>query len=273
MTKRWCKGLLFALSALPGGRTAVRAERATGARAAARDLAFDGGWNLPMWAAQRKGLFEAQGVAVQLAYTPTSGFLVASVLDGKSDIAFAAVDNLIAYQEGQGEAKIPDNPDLVAFMGGDGGFLSVVAAPSITVVRGPQGQDGVRRRDDDRLRVRDARARRPQRPRGGRRQVTCARAAPRTATAILSPASTTRRCCARRSSCSRENRGYHVIATRRNARRVPGHRRARAAELGARARSAAGRLPQGYKAATDLARTTARIATSSRRCSSRTSAT
>ena len=26
-----------------------------------RVLAFDGGWNLPMWVAQRKGLFEAQG--------------------------------------------------------------------------------------------------------------------------------------------------------------------------------------------------------------------
>ena len=60
---------------------------------------------------------------MQLAYTPSSGFLVASVLDGKSDIAFAAIDNVIAYQEGQGEAKVADNPDLFAFMGGDGGFI------------------------------------------------------------------------------------------------------------------------------------------------------
>ena len=110
-----------------------------------RVLAFDGGWNLPMWAAQRNGFFEAQGLAVQLSYTPNSGFLVTSVLDGKADIALAAIDNLVAYQEGQGEAKIADNPDLFAFMGGDGGFLSVVArARRSTVVRRPQGQDAFR---------------------------------------------------------------------------------------------------------------------------------
>jgi hypothetical protein len=72
-------------------------------------------------AAQRNG--SPGRTAVQLAYTPSSGFLVASVLDGKSDIAFAAIDNVIAYQEGQGEAKVADNPDLFAFMGGDGGFI------------------------------------------------------------------------------------------------------------------------------------------------------
>src|SRR4051812_38238130 len=74
-----------------------------------RVIAFDGGWNLPIWAGQRQGFFEANGIAVQLAYTPSSAFLVQSLFDGKSDIATAAIDNLIAYQEGQGEAKIPDN--------------------------------------------------------------------------------------------------------------------------------------------------------------------
>src|SRR6478752_3023631 len=105
-----------------------------------RVLAFDGGWNLPLWAAQRNGSFEAEGLAVQLTYTPSSGFLVASVLDGKSDIAFAAIDNVIAYQEGQGEAKVADNPDLFAFMGGDGGFISIVAAPTITSVKELKGR-------------------------------------------------------------------------------------------------------------------------------------
>ncbi|NDP42171.1 MAG: ABC transporter substrate-binding protein [Aromatoleum sp.] len=96
-----------------------------------RVITFDGGWNLPVWAAQRQGYFETQGVAVQMTYTPSSGFLVAGLLDGKFDIGLALVDNLFAYQEGQGEAKIPDNPDLFAFMGSDGGFLSVVAAPAV----------------------------------------------------------------------------------------------------------------------------------------------
>jgi len=95
-----------------------------------RVITFDGGWNLPVWAAQRQGFFEANGVAVQLTYTPNSGFLVMGLLDGRFDVGLALVDNLVAYQEGQGEAKIPENPDLFAFMGGDGGFLSVVASPA-----------------------------------------------------------------------------------------------------------------------------------------------
>ena len=98
---------------------------------ALRVITFDGGWNLPLWAAQRQGFFEAQGLAVQLSYTPTSVFLVTAMLEGRADIAFAGFDNVVAYQEGQGEAKIPDNPDLFAFIGGDGGFLAIVAAPAV----------------------------------------------------------------------------------------------------------------------------------------------
>jgi ABC-type nitrate/sulfonate/bicarbonate transport system substrate-binding protein len=109
----------------------------TGAQAPARPMApvrviaFDGGWNLPVWAAQRQGFFEANGVAVQLTYTPSSGFLIASLFDGRQDIALALMDNLIAYQEGQGEVKIAEAPDLVAILGGDGGFLSVVASSGV----------------------------------------------------------------------------------------------------------------------------------------------
>ena len=105
-----------------------------------RVISFDGGWNLPLWAAQRQGYFAANGIALQVSYTPNSGFLVASLFDGRNDIALALIDNLIAYQEGQGEAKIPDNPDLAVFMGSDGGFLSVVAQPSIKSFAELRGQ-------------------------------------------------------------------------------------------------------------------------------------
>jgi ABC-type nitrate/sulfonate/bicarbonate transport system substrate-binding protein len=96
-----------------------------------RVITFDGGWNLAIWAAQRQGFFEAQGVTVQLSYTPTSVFLITSLMDGKFDIALALMDNVVAYQEGQGEAKIAVAPDLFAFLGGDSGFASIVAAPSV----------------------------------------------------------------------------------------------------------------------------------------------
>jgi ABC-type nitrate/sulfonate/bicarbonate transport system substrate-binding protein len=126
-------GIAFALI---GASAAAQAPALT----ALHVLAFDGGWNLPIWAGQRNGFFEAQGLRVELAYTPSSGFLVKSVLDGKSDLAFAAIDNVIAYQEGQGEASIPDNPDLFAFMGGDGGFISIVAAPAVKSVTDLKGR-------------------------------------------------------------------------------------------------------------------------------------
>jgi ABC-type nitrate/sulfonate/bicarbonate transport system substrate-binding protein len=135
------------LGAIVGGALGVLAATAAAqgqapasALTTVRVLAFDGGWNLPIWVAQRNGLFEAQGLNVQLSYTPTSGFLVGSVLEGRADVAFATIDNVVAYQEGQGEAKVPDDPDLFAFMGGDGGFFSLVAAPAVKSVADLKGK-------------------------------------------------------------------------------------------------------------------------------------
>src|SRR4029450_6439010 len=96
-----------------------------------RVIAFDGGWNLPGWAGERQGFFEGKGVSVQISWTPSSAYLVSSLLEDRFEIALAAIDNLVAYQEGQGEAKIADNPDLFAFLGNDSGFASIVAAPAI----------------------------------------------------------------------------------------------------------------------------------------------
>src|SRR5262249_36755792 len=95
-----------------------------------RVIAFDGGWNLPVWAAQRQGFFEANGVSVTIAWTPSSAYLITALLDGRYDIALAGIDNLVAYQEGQGEAKIPEHPDLFAFLGNDHGFASLASAPA-----------------------------------------------------------------------------------------------------------------------------------------------
>jgi ABC-type nitrate/sulfonate/bicarbonate transport system substrate-binding protein len=46
-------------------------------------ISFDGGWNLPVWAAQRQGFFEANGLSIQLTYTPNSAALVTGMFDGK----------------------------------------------------------------------------------------------------------------------------------------------------------------------------------------------
>jgi ABC-type nitrate/sulfonate/bicarbonate transport system substrate-binding protein len=106
-----------------------------------RAITFGGGYNLPAWVAQRKGYFERHGIEVQLTYTPDSVYLMKSLIEGEFDLALTAIDNLIAYQEGQGEAQVSVEPDLVAFMGLDSGFLDLVAAPGITSVAQLRGKD------------------------------------------------------------------------------------------------------------------------------------
>jgi ABC-type nitrate/sulfonate/bicarbonate transport system substrate-binding protein len=105
---------------------------ATGTLLPLRVIAFDGGWNLPIWAAQRQGFFAANGVAVALSFTPNSVALITGLAEGRFDVAMAGFDNIVAYQEGQGEAEVVAEPELFAFMGGDNGFLSVVTAPGVT---------------------------------------------------------------------------------------------------------------------------------------------
>jgi len=93
-------------------------------------IVFPGGFNWPIWVAQEKGLFARNGIDVKLTPTPSSVFQLTNLIDGKFDIAMTAIDNLIAYREGQGEApKL--GPDLFAFMGSDNGFLRLVTVPEV----------------------------------------------------------------------------------------------------------------------------------------------
>jgi ABC-type nitrate/sulfonate/bicarbonate transport system substrate-binding protein len=94
-------------------------------------IVFPGGWNLPIWAAERQGFFEQNELRVAVTPTPSSTFQMQGFAEGRFDIAMTALDNVVAYQEGQGEAKIPENPDLFAFMGGDSGFLSLVGGKGV----------------------------------------------------------------------------------------------------------------------------------------------
>ena len=91
---------------------------------------FAGGFNWPIWAAQEKGFFAREGIALNVTPTPNSVAQLTGLIDGKFDIAMTAIDNLIAYREGQGEAKV-DGPDLFAFMGADNGFLRLSTVPEV----------------------------------------------------------------------------------------------------------------------------------------------
>ena len=97
---------------------------------------FDGGWNLPLWAAQQQGFFADHGLDIQLEYTPDSRQMIAGFLDGRYPVVLLSADNIVAYQQNQAELPIPGEPDAVMFMGGDDGLLSLVAAPGITSMAG-----------------------------------------------------------------------------------------------------------------------------------------
>ena len=51
-----------------------------------------------------------------------------------------AVDNIVAYVEGQGEAPIGAQPEFFAFMGSDSGFLSFVAQRGVKSWRDLKGK-------------------------------------------------------------------------------------------------------------------------------------
>lgn len=116
-----------------------------GSAASAQDkplevIVFPGGFNWPIWVAQDKGYFAAEGVAANITPTPSSVFQLTNLIDGKFDIAMTAVDNLIAYREGQGENSDKLGADLVAVMGADRGFLKLVAAPTVASVADLKGR-------------------------------------------------------------------------------------------------------------------------------------
>ena len=92
---------------------------------------FNSGTVWPIWVAQEKGFFAANALDVRLIPTPGSLAQMEGLIDGKFDIAMTAVDNLIAYMEGEGEAKTQTPPDIVAVMGSDNGFLSLLTEPGI----------------------------------------------------------------------------------------------------------------------------------------------
>jgi ABC-type nitrate/sulfonate/bicarbonate transport system substrate-binding protein len=96
-----------------------------------RVIGFPGGANLPLWVAEDTGLFARQQLAVKVSPTPNSVVLVQSLARDEQDIAMAAFDNVVAYQEGQGELQLPVTPDFFAFMGFSHGTVRLVVSPDV----------------------------------------------------------------------------------------------------------------------------------------------
>jgi ABC-type nitrate/sulfonate/bicarbonate transport system substrate-binding protein len=103
-------------------------------------IAFGGGGNWPVWVAQEKGLFAKNGIAVKLSFTPDSVSQIRNLMNGTYDLGTTAYDNVVAYQEGQGETELSMPPDLFAFMGGSSGSLRFVTRPDIKTYAALKGQ-------------------------------------------------------------------------------------------------------------------------------------
>jgi ABC-type nitrate/sulfonate/bicarbonate transport system substrate-binding protein len=103
-------------------------------------ISFGGGFNLPLWAARDQGFFARNGLAPDLHITLDSKQVFTGLMDGRYQIAITAFDNIVAYQEGQGEVKFNPPSDFYAFMGSDDGFLSLVAVPEVHSVAELRGR-------------------------------------------------------------------------------------------------------------------------------------
>jgi ABC-type nitrate/sulfonate/bicarbonate transport system substrate-binding protein len=95
---------------------------------------FPGGFNWGLYVAIDRGLFARHGLDVTIEGTPNSVAQMTGLAEGRFEIAMTAVDNIVAYVEGQGEAPIGAQPEFFAFMGSDSGFLSLVSRPEIARV-------------------------------------------------------------------------------------------------------------------------------------------
>jgi ABC-type nitrate/sulfonate/bicarbonate transport system substrate-binding protein len=103
-------------------------------------IVFPGGFNWPIWVGEDKGYFANHGIKLKVTDTPNSVFQLTGLIEGRFDLAMTAIDNVVAYMAGQGEAKVSKTPDIFAFMGGDNGFLSLVSVPEVKKVTGLKGK-------------------------------------------------------------------------------------------------------------------------------------
>lgn len=104
---------------------------------------FPSGSNWPVWVAQEKGFLARHGVTLVVTATPSSAAQFSGLLAGQTDIASTAIDNVVAYVEGQGEAPgaAGVRHDLVAVAGINNGFLRLVTVPEVRSFADLQGKE------------------------------------------------------------------------------------------------------------------------------------
>ena len=81
-------------------------------------------------------------ISVKIDFIPGSTYQLRHLIAGTYDMGFTAIDNIIAYREGQNEAYLPPgtNVDLIAVVASDDAFLSISAQRDITSLEALKGR-------------------------------------------------------------------------------------------------------------------------------------
>jgi ABC-type nitrate/sulfonate/bicarbonate transport system substrate-binding protein len=103
-------------------------------------IAFPGAPNLPIFAAQEEGYFAEAGIDLTFETTPSSVYQFERFATGAFDIAFTAFDNVVAYSEGQGAAKVDPMPEFRAVLGATQIELSLIVSSDISSVEDLRGK-------------------------------------------------------------------------------------------------------------------------------------
>lgn len=93
---------------------------------------FSNAGTVPLEIAVQQGFFEDVGLAVEINGTPSSKAQMTGVIDGRYDIAATAIDNVVAYNSGQGASPTERVSDLKVFLGSASYRLPFVVGPDVT---------------------------------------------------------------------------------------------------------------------------------------------
>ena len=91
------------------------------------------------WIALDKGFFKKEGLEVEHEITRGSQQVMEGLIVRQISVRFRALDNTIAYVEGQGDVKI-DNFDLVAILGVHSGMSRIISRPEIKTWKDLKGK-------------------------------------------------------------------------------------------------------------------------------------
>lgn len=81
-------------------------------------IAFPGTGNIVHFIGDEKGFYADAGIEINLTGTPNSVYQITNFHAGKYDIASTAIDNIVAYTEGQGPAELDGPANFAVVMGG-----------------------------------------------------------------------------------------------------------------------------------------------------------